>query len=396
MALVFVVNSGSSSVKYRLVDPAGGEVRLSGQVERIGVPGSGVADHDAAMSLILDELGRVDGPGGTAAVDAVGHRVVQGGDRFRETVLIDDEVERAVDELAPLAPLHNPANLAGIRAARAALPDVPHAAVFDTAFHATLPPEAYTYALPRDVDAVRAVRRYGFHGTSVRYVSARAAELLGRPLDELRLVVLHLGNGASATAVDRGRSIDTSMGLTPLAGLVMGSRSGDLDPGALLYLLRNGLDVDRLDELLNRRSGLLGLSGHSDVRDVLAAAGGTGDPSGEDGGDGDSDGDGDDARLALDVMTHRIRHYVGAYAAQLGGLDAIVFTGGVGENAAEVRSRALTGLGFLGVEVDAARNSSPSREARAVSPEGGRVAVLVVPTDEELEIARQTAAVAGI
>jgi len=386
MALVFVVNSGSSSVKYRLVDPGSGEVRLSGQVERIGVPGSGVADHDAAMSRILDELGRVDGPGGAPAVGAVGHRVVQGGDRFRETVLIDDEVERAVDELAPLAPLHNPPNLAGIRAARAALPDVPHAAVFDTAFHATLPPEAYTYALPRDVDAVRAVRRYGFHGTSVRHVSARAAELLGRPLDELRLVVLHLGNGASATAVDRGRSIDTSMGLTPLAGLVMGSRSGDLDPGALLYLLRNGLDVDRLDELLNRRSGLLGLSGHSDVRDVLAAAVGT-----------DDDGrDGDDARLALDVMTHRIRHYVGAYAAQLGGLDAIVFTGGVGENAAEVRSRALAGLGFLGVEVDAGRNGASSRDARAVSPDGARVSVLVVPTDEELEIARQTAAVAGI
>jgi acetate kinase len=371
MTEVFVVNSGSSSIKYQLVDVETGAAVVSGLIERIGEHGSEAKDHDAGMKIALDALGTGHD------ISAVGHRVVHGGIVFTEATVITDKVQKQIEELSPLAPLHNPANLIGIRAAIAALPGIPQVAVFDTAFHRTLPPEAYTYAIDAEVAAKHSVRRYGFHGTSHKYVSERAAEFLGRPLEDTKTIVLHLGNGASACAIDGGKSIDTSMGMTPLAGLVMGTRSGDLDPAILTYLHREaGLDFDELDALLNKKSGLLGLTGEGDMRDVQAAA---------------SKGD-EQAEAALAVYRHRIRHYIGAYLAQLGRLDALVFTAGVGENSVALRAQALEGLDGLGITVDAARNESKSRDTRYISPGGSPVAVLVVPTNEELEIARQTVA----
>lgn len=371
---VFVVNSGSSSIKYQLVDVATGEAILSGLVERIGEPGGDATDHVDGMRRVLAELGDA-----ATGLVAVGHRVVHGGEAFTAPTVVTDAVIEQIEQVSMLAPLHNPANLAGIRAAMAVLPEVPHVAVFDTAFHQTMAPAAYTYAIDREVAREHGVRRYGFHGTSHAFVAERAAEHLGVPLAQLKLIVLHLGNGASITAIDGGRSIDTSMGLTPLQGLVMGTRSGDLDPAVLLHLHRQaGMSVDELDALLNKRSGLLGLSGSADMRDVTKAA---------------DEGD-RDAALALDVWAHRIRHYVGAYLAQLGGLAAVVFTAGVGENSPQLRALALAGLEFLGLEVDPEANAAPSRAARTISPEGAGVAVLVVPTNEELSIARQAAALA--
>ncbi len=302
--------------------------------------------------------------------------MVHGGVRFRAPVVVDDEVEAAVDGLSALAPLHNPPGLLGIRAARAAFPGVPQVAVFDTAFHATMPPEARTYALDAELAAERGIRRYGFHGTSHEYVAQATAAALG---GAGRFVVLHLGNGASACAVAGGRSVATSMGLTPLEGLVMGTRGGDLDPGAVLHLLRTGSSVEEVDDLLNRRSGLTGLTGHGDLRDVLAAA---------------AAGD-ERAELALGVYAHRIRGYVGAYLAHLGGLDALVFTAGVGENSPQVRARVCAGLDHLGIVVDPARNERPGRGIRRISPDDAPVAVLVVPTDEELQIARHAVQVVG-
>jgi acetate kinase len=371
---VFVLNSGSSSVKFRVVDPVTGAVSASGMVDRIGEPGSEAKDHRAAIDSVLRGLDR-------SAIDAVGHRIVHGGDRFVRATVVDDEVERGIEQLAPLAPLHNPPGLLGIRAAQAALPELPHVAVFDTAFHATMPAAARSYAIDAELAAQYGIRRYGFHGTSYRIVSERAAEFLGRPLDRLRMIVLHLGNGASAAAISAGRSVDTSMGMTPLEGLVMGTRSGDIDPAVLLYLQRNaGTTVDQLDDILNRRSGLLGLSGTRDMREVIAAA---------EGGDAT-------ARLALDVYAHRLRHYIGAYLAVLGGADAVVFTAGVGENSPQVRAAALQGLSGLGLEVDAAANLEPNAGARRISPARARIPVLVIPTDEELQIAREAAsALAG-
>jgi acetate kinase len=372
MTTVFVLNVGSSSIKYTVLDPDTASVIADGIVDRIGVPG-GVPDHATALATVLAAIG--DTP-----LDAVGHRIVHGGELFTTATLVDDEVEAAIEGLIPLAPLHNPAGLAGIRAARAALPDVPQVAVFDTAFHATIPAEAATYAIDADLAARHGIRRYGFHGTSYQYVSRAAAELLGRPVEDTRMVVLHLGNGASAAAVRGGRSIDTSMGLTPLEGLVMGTRSGDLDPAIVFYLHRvAGLSVDELDDLLNRRSGLLGLSGHADMREVIGAAD-AGDLA---------------ACEALDVYLHRIRHYIGAYAAVLHGLDAVVFTAGVGENSDVVRAGAVRGLEFLGIAIDPDANAARARGPRSISPAGSPVAVLVIPTDEELEIARQTARLLG-
>jgi acetate kinase len=369
---VFVLNAGSSSLKYQLVDPDTAEVHVAGTVERIGEEGSDVPDHEAAVRRALDAIE------GRPEPFACGHRVVHGGERFDSATVIDDEVEHAIGELSALAPLHNPANLEGIRAARAVLPDIPHVAVFDTAFHRTIPAAAATYAIDADLAARYHVRRYGFHGTSHQYVSRAAAAFLGIPLGESKIIVLHLGNGASACAVDGGRSVDTSMGMTPLEGLVMGTRSGDIDPAALFHLHRQaGLGFDELEQLLNRDSGLKGLTGKGDMRDVQAAA---------------ADGD-EQAEAALAVYRHRIRRYIGAYLAQLGGLDALVFTAGVGENNSLLRRRTLDGLGHLGIRVDPDRNEVPSRQARRISPDDAPVAVLVVPTDEELEIARQTAAV---
>lgn len=369
---VFVVNSGSSSIKYQLIDVASGEAVLAGTLERIGEPGGDAPDHTSGMRAVLDALGP------DAQIAAVGHRVVHGGARFTAPTLIDDEVTAAIEELSALAPLHNPSNLAGIVAARTVLPTVPHVAVFDTAFHQSMPPEAYTYAIDRETAEKYGVRKYGFHGTSHQFVARRAAEVLGRPIEELTIIVLHLGNGASVTAVDGGRSIDTSMGLTPLQGLVMGTRSGDLDPAVLVHLHRvAGLSVNELDTLLNKRSGLLGLTGRSDMRDVTEAAAG-----------GDAL-----AEAGLRVWAHRIRHYIGAYLAQLGGLDAVVFTAGVGENNAALRARVMDPLAHLGLRVDRFLNERAAKHARIISPALEGPKVLVVPTNEELAIAQQTAAV---
>lgn len=375
MSLVFVVNSGSSSIKYQLIDLDSGDAIVSGILERIGEEGSPIPNHEFGMSIVLAKLGDRGGE-----ISAVGHRVVHGGPDFGGATLITDAVEAEIDDLSALAPLHNPANLLGIRAARAALPTIPHVAVFDTAFHQSLPPESYTYAIDTELAAEHRVRRYGFHGTSHEYVSRTAAEFLGRPLQSLKTIVLHLGNGASVAAIDGGRSIDTSMGLTPLEGLVMGTRSGDIDAGVIFHLARQaGLTIDELDVLLNRRSGLLGLTGSGDMRDVQEAA---------------SRGNAA-AQAALAVWRHRIRHYIGAYIAELGGLDALVFTAGIGENNSLLRRRALAGLEFLGIEIDDDLNELASRTSRYISPKGARVSVLVIPTNEELEIARQTAVLVG-
>ena len=396
MSAVLVVNSGSSSIKYQLVEMTDESVLASGLIERIGLDTghsrhttpSGeweqdvpVPDHDAGFRVMIEAFSAHGPSFDSHPLAAVGHRVVHGGKRFFEATVVDHLVEINIEDLSDLAPLHNPANLAGIRAARATFPDVPQVAVFDTAFHQTLAPAAYTYAIDAALATANRVRRYGFHGTSYRYVSGAASTFLGRPEEELKLIVLHLGNGASACAIDGGRSVETSMGMTPLEGLVMGTRSGDIDPAVLFHLhRRSDSTFAELDTLLNKKSGLLGLSGKSDMRDVVAGAAA-----------GDAD-----AKLAFDVYTHRIRGYVGQYLAQLGSVDAVVFTAGVGENSAPVRAAALAGLSGLGISVDPDRNEERSREARAISPEGAPVSVLVVPTDEELEIARQSlAAVAG-
>lgn len=370
--MILVVNAGSSSVKYGLFDR---DVEVAaGSVERIGEPGSGVADHEAALRRVADDLD-LD----SLRLDAVGHRVVHGGIRFRAPAIVDDEVVATIRELAALAPLHNPANAAGIEVARALRPDVPHVAVFDTAFHATLPAAAATYALDAAVAARYGIRRYGFHGTSHRYVSRRTAVLLGRPVEELHTIVLHLGNGASAAAVAGGRSVETSMGLTPLEGLVMGTRTGDIDPAVVFHLARSGLGLAEIEDLFEHRSGLFGLCGDNDLRAVQQRAG-----------EGDAA-----AALALDVYCHRIRKYVGAYHAVLGRLDAIAFTAGVGEHSPVVRQRSLAGLDALGIAVDPVRNAA-GIGGRVVSPDGSTVSVCVVPTDEERAIANETAEALGM
>ena len=368
-SLVLVLNVGSSSVKYRVVDPYTGEVVLTGTVERLERGG-----HAGALETVARAV-RATGRAGDLV--AVGHRVVHGGTDFHEPTLVDDDVLTRIEALSTLAPLHNPPAVAGIRSARAAYPDLPQVAVFDTAFFHDLPVAAATYAIDEEVARTHQVRRYGFHGTSHAWVSRAAAELLGRDPDRpdgLRLVVLHLGNGASASAVRDGRPVDTSMGLTPLEGLVMGTRPGDVDPGVLLHLSsEGGLTPDELGQLLTKRSGLLGLTGRSDVRDVLTAV---------DAGD-------ERARLGWDVYVHRVRKYVGAYLAVLGGADAVVFTAGVGEHSARARADVVTGLEGLGLVLDPALNEAAASHARRVSTDDSPVAVLVVPTDEELSIARQ-------
>lgn len=387
---VLVLNCGSSSVKYRLLEPATGIVLAGGLIERIGEDGGRLqhrsgddeqvllrpfADHAAALAA----MGQAFATWGPRLEDAglvgVGHRVVHGGQRFSAPVVVDDDVVAEIEQLSVLAPLHNPANLEGIRTARVTFPDLPHVAVFDTAFHAGMPARAATYAVPLAWRTEHGVRRYGFHGTSHAFVSRRAAELLGRPLAEVNTIVLHLGNGASACAVRGGHSIDTSMGLTPLAGLVMGTRSGDVDPALSAHLNRvAALSGEEVDATLNRASGMLALAGVSDMREVQRRA---------DAGDAD-------AELALDVYCYRVRCYLGAYHAALGRLDAIAFTAGIGERSAIVRRRVLDGLEPLGIAVDPGRNDDDGGGARVISPDGGRVAVLVVPTDEEREIAAQT------
>ncbi|MDG4767614.1 acetate kinase [Solwaraspora sp. WMMD406] len=364
MARVLVLNCGSSSLKYQLFD--GDQVVDKGIVERIGEPGGGPADHADALRTMADRVDLSD-------LSGVGHRVVHGGVRFAEPTLITDEVVDEIERLVPLAPLHNPANLTGIAQARRLLPTVPQVAVFDTAFHRTLPPEQASYAIDTDTAERYGIRRYGFHGTSHAYVSRRTAALLGRDPTEVDVITLHLGNGASACAVAGGRSVATSMGLSPLEGLVMGTRSGDLDPAVVFHLERvAGWSTTEVDRLLNQRSGLRGLCGAGDMREVLRRRD-DGDPA---------------ARLAVDIYCARIRFYVGGYLALLGRLDAVAFTAGVGENAPAVRAGALAGLDGLGIAVDPDRNAG--RGERMISPAGSPVQVWVVPTDEEYEIARQT------
>jgi len=367
--LVLVLNAGSSSIKYQLVDSGTGERLAGGIVEEI-------VDHAAALRDVVAEVERLDRP-----IDAIGHRVVHGGDVFSEPARIDDDVVEVIRELIPLAPLHNPANLAGIEAARATWPNVTQVAVFDTAFHRTLPPAAYRYAVPESWYEQHGVRRYGFHGTSHDYVSARAADVLGRPREELDLIVAHLGNGASITAVGHGRSVETSMGLSPLEGLVMGTRSGDIDPAVIGHVAAaSGQSEGDVLAELNRSSGLLGMSGDSDMREITAriAAGPSTDAAAAD--------------LALDVFCHRIRKYVGAYIAVLGGCDALVFTAGIGEHSALVRSRVCAGLGVFDIELDEDRNE----RSELVISRDDSTAVLVVPTDEEHAIAEQTAQVVAV
>jgi acetate kinase len=387
---VLVINTGSSSLKYQLVDAETEEWLAKGLVERIGEQGSrllheirggstvelsaDLADHAEALALMLgifEESGQ-----DLSRIVAVGHRVVHGGPDYREPVVIDDTVLEAIADLIPLAPLHNPAAVIGIRDMRRLLPAVPNVAVFDTAFHATMPPEAFTYAIPRDVAERYRIRKYGFHGTSYRYVTRKAAEFLGIQVDEVNLVIAHLGNGASMAAVRGGQSIDTSMGLTPLQGLVMGTRSGDIDP-AVVFQLENvaGLSTAEIDTMLNKASGLKGLAGHQDMREVRRRA---------------EEGD-LDAQHAIDVYAYRIRAYVGAYFAAVPDLHALVFTAGIGENDAVLRSDVCTPLGHLGIVIDEERNHASGGGIRSIDDRSAAVRALVVPTNEEAEIARQSA-----
>jgi acetate kinase len=386
--LVLVINSGSSSIKYQLLDPESSIVAASGMIERIGEENARIehhangksverhrpiADHTAGLQLVFDMFAETGHDLADAGVHAVGHRVVHGGEVFYRPTLIDDAVVAAISDLSSLAPLHNPANVAGIESARKLLPGVPQVAVFDTAFFHGLPDAAKTYAIDAKVAAAQGIRKYGFHGTSHKYVSGRVAELLDRDPADVNHIVFHLGNGASASAIRGGRPVDTTMGLTPLEGLVMGTRGGDLDPGIMLHLMRAAhLDIDQIDELLNRNSGLKGLSGVNDFRELQRLV---------------DEGDAA-AKLAYDVYIHRLRRYLGAYLVELGGVDAITFTAGVGENSPQVRADALADLSRFGIEVDPGLNTAKDRTARHISPPGAEVAVLVVPTNEELAIAR--------
>ncbi|MEU6125931.1 acetate kinase [Streptomyces sp. NPDC047123] len=391
---VLVLNSGSSSVKYQLLDMRDSSRLAVGLVERIGeetsrlkhtpLTGGGaetrereepIADHEAALEAVARELA-ADGLGlDSPELAAIGHRVVHGGLKFTAPTVITDEVLAEIERLVPVAPLHNPANITGIRTARALRPDLPQVAVFDTAFHTTMPEAAARYAIDVATADEHRVRRYGFHGTSHAYVSRKTAALLGKAPEDVNVIVLHLGNGASASAVRGGICVDTSMGLTPLEGLVMGTRSGDTDPAVIFHLARvGGMSIDEIDVLLNKKSGLIGLCGDNDMREIRRRV---------------DEGD-EQAALAFDIYVHRLKKYIGAYYAVLGRVDAIAFTAGVGENAAPVREAAVAGLEELGLAVDGALNSVRSDEARLISPEYARVAVAVVPTDEELEIASQT------
>ncbi len=390
---ILVINAGSSSLKYQLVSMTDKKVMAKGLCEKIGLrdsrikfkPADGqevvteayMKDHSDAISLVLAALLNKD-YGVISSMDeisAVGHRVVHGGELFSGSVVITSEVKQALEQCTPLAPLHNPANLIGIAACEKAMPGVPEVAVFDTAFHQTMPALAYMYALPYELYEKYKIRRYGFHGTSHRYVSAKAAELLGRPLEELKLVTCHLGNGSSVTAVDHGKSVDTSMGFTPLEGVMMGTRCGSLDPAILTFLMhQEGLDADAIDRLMNKDSGLRGVSGvSSDFRDLSAAI--------EQGNKR--------AELAVDMFYYSVKKYIGAYAAAMGGLDAVVFTAGIGENNSDGRLQIVKGLEFMGIQIDQEKNSRRG-VALDVSAQDASVRTLVIPTDEEMMIAMDT------
>ncbi|MFP4063082.1 MAG: acetate/propionate family kinase [Halochromatium sp.] len=394
---ILVLNSGSSSIKFQLFRSDDWSVPAAGAVTRIGEPEAvlrchwtdargnaqtleeraEMRDHQQGLQRIAGALARSGALADPAELLAVGHRVVHGGEAFHAPTVVDDDIIAAIRQVIPLAPLHNPANLDGILVARALFPDTPQVAVFDTAFHQTMPRTAYRYAIPDHLYREHGVRRYGFHGTSHHYVGRRAAEWLGKPFEQCNLITLHLGNGASATAIREGSSLDTSMGMTPLEGLVMGTRCGDIDPAVPFYLSRQlGLDNRTLEDLFNRQSGLLGLCGDNDLREIQRRAG-AGDET---------------AELALGVTAHRLKKYIGAYLAELGRTDALVFTGGIGENSAELRARACGNLEHLGLRLDAEANAAASSEERAVSAPESPIRILVIPTNEELQIAREALA----
>ena len=397
---VLVINAGSSSLKYQLLNPASGELLAKGLCERIGIDGRftykpqlpgketvkaaevPMPTHSEAIQAVLNAL--VDEKNGVIGsmkeIDAVGHRVVHGGEKFAKSVVITDEVMHAIEECNPLAPLHNPANIIGIKACQELMPGVPMVAVFDTAFHQTMPPVAYTYAIPYEYYEKDKVRRYGFHGTSHKYVSQRAADMLGKPIEQLKLISCHLGNGSSVTAIDGGKSVDTSMGFTPLAGLPMGTRSGDIDAGILEYLMNKyGMDITEMLNILNKKSGVMGVSGvSSDFRDLEEAF--------EQGNER--------AGLAVDMFNYGVKKLIGAYAAAMGGVDAIIFTAGVGENSASQRMAIASGLEFMGVKMDEDANKVRGEE-RVISAPDSKVTVLLIPTNEELMIAMDTEMLVG-
>ena len=395
---ILVINAGSSSLKYQLLNPETGDLLAKGLCERIGIDGKftykpqvegkkvlaaidvAMPTHSEAIQAVLDAL--VDAENGVIGsmkeIDAVGHRVVHGGEAFNKSVLITDEVMKAIEDCIPLAPLHNPANLTGIRACQKVMPGVPMVAVFDTAFHQTMPAKAYMYALPYEYYENDKVRRYGFHGTSHKYVAGRAAAMLGKKPEELKLISCHLGNGSSVTAVDGGKSVDTSMGFTPLAGLPMGTRAGDLDAGILQYVMNKyGLSIDEMLNVLNKKSGVEGLSGvSSDFRDLENAA---------------AEGN-EKASLSREKFAYEVKKYVGAYAAAMGGVDAIIFTAGVGENDKAIRAMVCKGLEYMGVKLDDEANSVRGKET-VISTADSKVKVLLIPTNEELMIAMDTASI---
>ena len=397
---VLVINAGSSSLKYQLLNPTSGELLAKGLCERIGIDGLfiykpqlpgkeavkaasvSMPTHSEAIQAVLNAL--VDEKNGVISsmkeIDAVGHRVVHGGEKFAKSVVITDEVMHAIEECNPLAPLHNPANIIGIKACQELMPGVPMVAVFDTAFHQTMPPVAYTYAIPYEYYEKDKVRRYGFHGTSHKYVSQRAADMLGKPIEQLKLISCHLGNGSSVTAIDGGKSVDTSMGFTPLAGLPMGTRSGDIDAGILEYLMNKyGMDIKEMVNVLNKKSGVMGVSGvSSDFRDLEEAF--------EQGNER--------AGLAVDMFNYGVKKLIGAYAAAMGGVDAIIFTAGVGENSASQRMAIASGLEFMGVKMDEDANKVRGEE-RVISAPDSKVTVLLIPTNEELMIAMDTEMLVG-
>ena len=396
---ILVINAGSSSLKYQLIDLEGGSIIAKGLCERIGIGGSllkfkafsgqsyevqkDMKDHTDAIRMVVDAL--IDPNRGVIAsmdeIGAVGHRVVHGGERFSGSVRINDEVIRTLEEMTVLAPLHNPANLKGIRACQAIMPNVPMVGVFDTAFHQTMPREAFLYALPYEAYKDLMIRRYGFHGTSHYYVSSRAIELLGIPAERTRVITCHLGNGSSIAAVKGGKSVDTSMGFTPLAGVPMGTRCGDIDPAIVPYLMqRKGFSCDQACAYMNKESGVYGISGvSSDFRDLKKAA----------------DEGNERASVAIDCFAYSVKKYIGSYAAVMNGVDAIVFTAGVGENDAGVREKILTGLDYLGIEADFEKNrTAPRGVEMEITKPTSRVKVYVIPTDEEMVIARDTARLA--
>ena len=390
---IFVLNCGSSSLKYKLYAMENEEVLAEGKVERIGQDNAVIThqstgkekvsktmpilEHTIAIQECLNLLTHSEHGvlKSVNEIDAVGHRVVHGGESFSDSVLINERTKEILDSLAELAPLHNPANVMGIRAAEKIMPKTPQVAVFDTAFHSTIPPHAHLYAVPYTIYQRYKVRRYGFHGTSHKYVSQRAAELMGRNIEDLKIISCHLGNGASITAIEGGKSIDTSMGFTPLEGLMMGTRSGNIDPGALFYIMRKeDLNLQQIDSMLNKHSGLLGIAGVSDMRDIEKGV----------------EEDDKMCKMAFDMYEYRIRKYIGSYVAAMNGVDAIVFTAGIGENTPALRTRLISKLPYLGITIDEEKNKLRGQDVEISTPDS-RVKVFVIPTDEELVIARDTA-----